>query len=347
MADSLIKRLKLLQVIEETEEARTFILEPLDGWEPQYQAGQFITLVFRTPHGEKRRSYSFTSSPELNEPMSITVKKVENGEFSRPLVYSARPGDIFYSSGIAGLFTLPQGTWPELFCFLAAGSGIAPCYALLKTILAKSNSQVVLFYSNSSQAHAIFYKQLQQLLERYPQRLVIRFLFSDHADLYYRRLSKWLLGQLLETYIPPGRQPLYYLCGPFDYMQAAEITLRMRADREHIIKESFSSLPRLVLPEPPDRDLHRVTVHIGKQTHQLDVQYPASILKTALAKGIELPYSCQAGRCSSCIATCTKGRIWMAYNEVLVDREINKGRVLTCQGFPVGGDAEISFNEEQ
>jgi ring-1,2-phenylacetyl-CoA epoxidase subunit PaaE len=112
--DSLIKRLKLVRVIEETEHARTFILEPLDGWEPHYRAGQFITLVFHTPHGEKRRSYSFTSSPELNEPMSIMVKKVENGEFSRPLVYSAKPGDIFYSSGIAGVFTLPEEPWPEL-----------------------------------------------------------------------------------------------------------------------------------------------------------------------------------------------------------------------------------------
>src|SRR6218665_2243565 len=343
--DSFIKRLKLLQVIEETEHARTFILEPIDGWQPHYKAGQFITLVFHTPHGEKRRSYSFTSSPELGEPMSITVKKVENGEFSRPLVYAAKPGDIFYSSGIAGVFTLPEEQSPELFCFLAAGSGIAPCYALIKTILAKGSSQVVLFYSNSSARHAIFYEQLQQLQANYPERLKIRFLFSDHADIYYKRLSKWLLDQLLDMYVPRGSRTLFYLCGPFDYMQAAEITLRMHADKEHIIKESFSSLPRLVLPEPPDKDRHHVTIHIGRHTHELEVQYPKSILKTAIEKGIELPYSCESGRCSSCIATCTKGRVWLAYNEVLVDRELEKGRILTCQGFPVGGDAEITFNE--
>jgi ring-1,2-phenylacetyl-CoA epoxidase subunit PaaE len=33
----------------------------------------------------------------------------------------------------------------------------------------------------------------------------------------------------------------------------------------------------------------------------------------------------------------------MAYNEVLTDEEIARGRVLTCQAFPVYGDVEINF----
>ena len=71
--------------------------------------------------------------------------------------------------------------------------------------------------------------------------------------------------------------------------------------------------------------------------------YPKSIIAAAKDKGIELPYSCEAGRCGSCVATCISGKIWMAYNEVLLDDEIARGRVLTCQGYPVGGDAEIIF----
>nr|WP_245645453.1 hypothetical protein [Niabella ginsenosidivorans] len=42
------------------------------------------------------------------------------------------------------------------------------------------------------------------------------------------------------------------------------------------------------------------------------------------------------------VATCTKGNIWMAYNEVLADKEVAAGRVLACQGYPVGG-AEVVF----
>jgi ring-1,2-phenylacetyl-CoA epoxidase subunit PaaE len=36
----------------------------------------------------------------------------------------------------------------------------------------------------------------------------------------------------------------------------------------------------------------------------------------------------------------------MAYNEVLVDKELEKGRILTCQGFPVFGDARIVVDAE-
>ncbi len=344
--DSLIQQLKIINIREETAEAKTFFLEPQNGWQPEYRAGQFLTLVFYTPHGEKRRSYSIVSSPALHEPLAIMVKKVDNGEFSRPLVYTAKVGDVVYCSGVSGLYTLPENTWPPYFCFIAAGSGVAPCFALIKTILATGHQPVVLFYSSRNRQQAIYYDQLQALQQQYPQRLHIRFLMSDHADIYHKRLSKWLLEHLLDEYLK-GKEPetLFYLCGPFDYMQTAEITLLTRTGKSNIVKENFSSLPRLVLPTPPDTSMHRVTIHINKRTYQLDVQYPKSILKSAKEKGIDLPYSCEAGRCSSCIATCTHGKIWMAYNEVLVDREVEKGRVLTCQGFPIGGDAEITYDE--
>jgi ring-1,2-phenylacetyl-CoA epoxidase subunit PaaE len=97
------------------------------------------------------------------------------------------------------------------------------------------------------------------------------------------------------------------------------------------------------MPRPPDVNEHRVTIHIDNHVYFVNVQYPQTILKAAKAKHIILPYSCEAGRCSSCAATCTSGKIWMAYNEVLTDDEVAKGRVLVCQAFPVGGDVEIVF----
>jgi ring-1,2-phenylacetyl-CoA epoxidase subunit PaaE len=342
---SIIKRVRLVQINVETENTRSFILEPLDGWQPNYKPGQFITLIFHTPFGEKRRSFSITSLQALNEPLSITVKKVDNGEFSRPLVYSSKPGDVFYTSGIGGRFTLPEHPWPGYFCFLAAGSGITPCYALIKAVLTTGNNPIVLFYSNRNKEDAIFYTQLLQMQEQHPDRFRIHFFFSDHHDLYHRRLSKWLLDQLIDKYIPDKHNVLYYLCGPYDYMQMAEIVLMTHGSRNRIVKESFSSMPHFRLPAPPDKEPHLVTIHIAQRIYTISVQYPDSILKAAKANHIQLPYSCEAGRCSSCVATCLTGKIWMAYNEVLTDGEVKKGRILTCQAFPVGGDAEIAFDE--
>lgn len=334
-----------MRIIRETENARTYVLEPLDGWQPVYAPGQFITFVFHTRHGEKRRSYSLSSSPALQEPLSVTIKKVDNGEFSRLLVYHAKEGDLLYSSGTGGHFVLPADMRStEQFFFMAAGSGITPCYSMIKTLLATTHRKVVLIYSNKREGDVLFHAQLKELLERYADRFTIRFLFSDILDIYHSRLSNWLLQQLLEEFLSvEEKRALFYICGPFDYMRTVEITLLSRVPKENILKEHFSTLPRLLSPQPPDTDPHGVTIHFRGEVYQLAVQYPQTILAAAKTHHIQLPYSCEAGRCASCVANCTKGKVWMAYNEVLTDEEIKKGRVLVCQAFPVGGDVEIKY----
>ena len=343
--DPFIKKLRITKIIRETKDARTFVLEPLDDWQPVYEPGQFITLVFFTRHGEKRRSYSISSSPAVNEPLSVTIKKVENGEFSRLLVYQAKEGDILYSSGIGGQFILPKNfIIKEQFFFIAAGSGITPCYSIIKTLLHASNKKVVLIYSNKSETDTIYYDQLKRLQVQYAQQFTIRYLFSDILDIYHRRLSNWLLQQLLDRYLTVNAEKaLFYTCGPFEYMRTVEITLLGRVPRQNIFKENFSHLPRLIIPRPPDTEMHRVTIYIQQAVYNLNVQYPQTILLTAKSQNIQLPYSCEAGRCSSCAATCTSGKVWMAYNEVLTDDEIAAGRVLVCQAFPIEGDVEIVY----
>ncbi|WP_317897823.1 flavin reductase family protein [Aurantibacillus circumpalustris] len=344
--DTLIKKIKISAIIQETEHAKTFVFECLNGWKPLYKPGQFITLIFYTMTGEKRRSYSISSTPSLNGELRITVKKVDNGEFSRYMLSHLMVGDVLSTSGISGLFILPESiSLTNHFCFIAAGSGIVPCFSLIKTILATTSNEVTLIYSNKNKEETIFYEALQTLLEKHATRFKTRFLFSDNNDLYNKRLSKWLLEQLLQEYL--GRNienALFYLSGPHDYMQTVEITLRIQVPKEKIIKENFSSFPRLILPEPPDKNSHHVKIHLNEKVHTIRVQYPKSILAAAKEQNIELPYSCEAGRCSSCVATCTKGKVWMAYNEVLVEKEIEKGRILVCQSFPIDGDAEIVYD---
>lgn len=335
---------KIIRIIQETATAKTFVLQPAGNEPVDYQAGQFLTLVFNTRFGEKRRSYSMSSSPALNEPFSITIKRVENGEFSRLLIGHAKEGDTLISSGVSGFFVLPENDdGIQQYFFLAAGSGITPCFSLIKTLLATTSKQVVLIYSNRDKSDTIFYQQLVALQQQYADRFQIRFLFSNNFDVYNGRLSNWLLQQLLKQYlIAPLEQTLFYMCGPFEYMQMVTITLLNEGvPSSNIKKENFSTLPRLVKPAPPDTNAHTVTIHLNKEVSAIKVQYPNTILAAAKQAGIAIPYSCEAGRCGSCVATCTKGKIWMAYNEVLMDDEIAKGRILCCQAYAVGGDAEI------
>jgi ring-1,2-phenylacetyl-CoA epoxidase subunit PaaE len=347
--DSLTKHLQIIKIISETEEVKTFVLQPLHGWKPAYKAGQFLTLIFHTRFGEKRRSYSISSSPDLNEPLSITVKKVDNGEFSRWFLYEAKVNDVLQTSGASGFFCLPDNTndFEQVF-FIAAGSGITPCYSIIKTLLVTTDKQITLLYSNRTKKETIFSEQLHSFQIQYPKRFEVIFLNSNNYDIYSRRLSRWLLGFLLKEYLKVEKsKALFYLCGPFDYMQMASITLLTESiEAVNIRKEVFVPLPKINKPKPPDTNAHLVTIHFNGQRYLLPVQYPKTILATAKEHHISLPYSCEAGSCGTCAATCVKGKIWMAYNEVLVETEINKGRILTCQGYPIEGDAEIIFKNQ-
>ena len=343
---SLIKRVQITQIIAETPLAKTFVLQPLDNWNPEYKPGQFLTFIFSSVGGEKRRSYSISSTPVLNEQLSITVKKVDNGEFSRYLLDYYKEGDILFTTGINGFFCLPDSIEKfEQYFFLVAGSGITPAFSLIKTLLAKSSVHIVLIYSNRNESDTIFHAELVSLAQQYSERLVLHFLFSYKLELEYSRLSNTLLSRLLQRYIRVSyKRAAFYICGPLTYMQMVSITLISEGiSRQNIKTESFDSTPRKRPNIPPDLSTHQVTISLDGEKHVFQAGYPLTILAAAHAKNIELPYSCNTGRCGSCVAKCTSGEVWMAYNEVLMDVEIEKGLVLTCQSYPLNGDVELTF----
>lgn len=340
----LFQEVVIKRVIAETPEASTFAIEPLVGtW--NWKAGQFITFVIPTLTGLVRRSYSFSSAP--GEAPAVTVKRIPNGIFSRPMLESASPGDrLTVAGGPSGFFVLPEDveTYDQIF-FFAAGSGITPIFAMIKDLLNRGiQLPIVLAYSNSSPTTTLFRKPLEQLAQSHPN-LTIKWYYSNEQDLLKARLSKTTLEILLaETLSGSPSKTLACLCGPFDYMRMAAIVLQVFGiPSANIKREVFTPEASVGNAMPPDTDAHQVTISIRGSVHRLAVQYPKTILATAKARGIELPYSCEAGRCGSCIASCVQGAVWMRYNEVLTDREVEQGRVLTCQSFPVGGDVTIEY----
>ena len=95
---------------------------------------------------------------------------------------------------------------------------------------------------------------------------------------------------------------------------------------------------------PPEKDTRQVRISFGDKNYSFKVEYPDSILKAAKKNGIQLPYSCEVGRCGNCVAKCVKGIVWHSYNEVLTDKELQQGLVLTCVGHPVGGDVDLTLS---
>jgi ferredoxin-NADP reductase len=347
--ESLIKKVRITGINQEIPDAKSFFLENDDGSPISYRPGQFVTLIFPKASGaEDRRSYSFSTAPETDSIPAITVKKVENGEYSRKLLDYARIGDEFLTIGTSGFFTLPENINQfDQLIFLAAGSGITPVFSLIKSaLMRKVKPTITLIYSNHSEQTTLFYRELTVLQKQNPETFRIEFLFSNSPNLTRARLGKWLLEQLLKEYVSTAYSKcLFFLCGPYDYMRMATIVLQTEGTPpQNIRKENFAAVkPRFVL-EPPDKEARQVTLRANGNTYTFITQYPESILQSAKKAGILLPYSCESGQCGTCVATCVAGKTWMKNNEVLVDAEVNKGRTLTCTAFPVEGDVILKLD---
>lgn len=340
-------RWRVVEIVRETKDVHSFVLKNETGETIRYQAGQFLTFIFNGKRGEIRRSYSISSTPQIDEMITITVKRIPNGEISRHLTNHVRINDILTSICPAGRFTIE--TNPKLqrqFFFIAAGSGIVPVFSLIKKILNEEPlSSIFLVFQNHNESGIIFKKQLEGIRKKFGGQFKwVNFLSKPQSKLHsFHKLNNFLLEELVDEYADKEREKQFYLCGPPSFMRMAQFTLKwMGFHDDQIKKENFTVE---YVPPPPsmtDFSPKKIIIHYNKKTFTIEAAYPSTILEAALNKNIQLPYSCRSGRCSSCVAKCIKGKIKMSNNEVLTEKDLHSGLVLTCVGY-AESDVELAF----
>lgn len=334
-------QLKVEAIKWELPDAASFFFTEISGKKINYKAGQFITLVFNHHDEEIRRSYSLSSSPD-EELLSITVKRIANGEISRFLLTKVKQGDILHAVESAGRFII-TGFEAEKDIFLfAAGSGIVPIFSQLKYILKRpGKSRLTLIYSNQKEHSVLFKDEISELSVKHSTRFrVINMLSSEGS-----RLNNQIVEQLVNDNVNfdlPGAE--FYTCGPFTYMRMIRLTLLfMGIEQGQIRKENFvlETVPvtKSLINFPP----RNIRIHFKNETYDLVVGENQSILQAALQNNIQLPYSCRVGDCSTCAAICKSGKVEIVKNDVLTDADLAAGWILTCTGHPLTDDVVIEY----
>jgi ferredoxin-NADP reductase len=334
-------QLRVEKIKWETADVATFYLRETTGEKISYVAGQFITLVFTHHNEEVRRSYSLSSTPD-EELLSISIKRIANGEISRFMLTKVKPGDILTVVEPAGKFTLTNFQSPKDILLFAAGSGIVPIFSQLKYALNRSgDSRITLIYSNKDEKSVLFNDELNGLELKHPGRLKIIHLLSRQGN----RLNNIMVEELVKQNNYYGLATAgFYICGPFEYMRMIRLTLLyMGIELNQIRKENFVLETVYVSANSSSYPPQNVRIRFKNETHDLVVGENQSILQAALQNNIPLPYSCRTGICSTCTAKCTNGKVEMAINDVLTDADLAQGWILTCTGHPVSNDVVIEF----
>ena len=89
----------------------------------------------------------------------------------------------------------------------------------------------------------------------------------------------------------------------------------------------------------------KITLIIDGENMNFSMDKDNNILDEALANGLDVPYSCQGGVCTTCMGKLEKGKVIMDDDQMLSDDEINDGLMLTCISKPDSDEIVINYDD--
>ncbi|MFV8225319.1 2Fe-2S iron-sulfur cluster-binding protein [Christiangramia aquimixticola] len=342
--------LKIKEIIRETSQAVSLSFEIPENLKEtfSYSAGQYITIKYDTDEGEIRRAYSLCSAPNSEE-FKVTVKEVEGGKFSVIANNKLTAGDVLEVHPPEGKFTFTPNNNSGDYAAFAAGSGITPVLSIIKSVLQEeSNSRFVLTYGNKSVDDTIFFKELLELQSKYPDRLFVEFIYSRtrEENAHFGRIETSTVNYVIKNKFKDNSFEKFYLCGPEQMINHVSDVLKQNGVKDENIKFE------LFTPSNEEKEIKgdtdgstKVTIRVDDEDYSFTMDRNSFVLDVALENDIDVPYSCQGGICSSCMARITEGKAEMSKNQILTDDEIEEGFILTCQAHPTTSDLKIDFDD--
>jgi len=321
-------RLELIEVEEQTHDAKSLHFRVPEGIELRAKPGQFLTLDLNIDGKKVTRSYTVCSSPLKTGQAEITPKRTKNGYVSAFLNERAAPGLVVNASGPYGQFYFDEERHTEIV-LIAGGSGITPMIAMLRYIEDKSLSTcVTLIYSVHTPQDIIFQRELTRLSRSLPHfRLVVT---TSNADVSWKGCRGRLSSALFEEHVSDFRIPTFFLCGPNAFMQLAmELLKEQGVAADRIKVESFGE-------NSPSANSGGARISITGTVEFLRsgltcaLTHDMTVLELAEKAGVPIPFGCRQGQCGTCATHLLCGNVAMDAEDGLSIEQKKAGFILPC-----------------
>jgi ring-1,2-phenylacetyl-CoA epoxidase subunit PaaE len=240
-----------------------------------------------------------------------------------------------------------------MYVGFAAGRGIGPALSTAKSLLeANETNQFILFYGNRRTDQVMYLEELMGLKNLYLDRLALHFLMSQEpqeVELYNGRIDALRVREFARVLFDPQRVAGYFISGPGDMIEQVTAALRelsVSADRIH--GEHFAvSGEQSTGTQPSTPDSCEITIIMDgrRRTFSMGMD-DGVVLDAAMRAGIELPFSCRAGVCSTCRTKVVSGEVEMDQNYALEEWELEQGYVLACQSRVKTPTLELDYDEK-
>ena len=222
----------------ETPRVRTLELDVPD-W-PGHVAGQHVDVRLTAEDGyQAERSYSIASAPE--EPLAVTVERLEDGEVSPYLVDEAREGDAFEVRGPIGGYFVWEPDDPAPVLLIAGGSGVVPLMSMARDRAREGSSTPMRLLFSSRTLEDVIYRQEREALAGNGVEVVHTLTREQPPGWsgYSRRIDDDLLRDVAW---PAAEEPKVFVCGSTRFVDAgADGLVRLGYDPRWIRTERFGA----------------------------------------------------------------------------------------------------------
>jgi ring-1,2-phenylacetyl-CoA epoxidase subunit PaaE len=240
----------------------------------------------------------------------------------------------------------------------ASGCGITPVMSIIQTLLSTAPAcNVLLFYGNRGTARAMLLEDLLALKDRYLDRFAVHFVMSrepQEVALLNGHLDGPKIHTLAQAFFEAPAVAGYFVCGPGTMIE--DVTQALHAlgvDKARIHTEHFSiadtqPTETAVAPSVASsaEGITQVTVVMDGRRKTFPMStHTESVLDAAARAGLDLPFSCKAGVCSTCRTKVVRGEVELAQNYALEDWELEQGFILACQAHAKTPELELNYDE--